>query len=123
MQNYAGEKVYIAIDHPPLIRGEVLPDYWCRVDVEGNYYIFLAQLPAKDLKYPLYSGQSFADSSMTLELSFQMQNIEIEETVVFNPYQSLMLKVSSVGKLEYLDINYVPKDPVVRPIEKQKMYF
>ena len=111
------------IDHPPLIRGEVLPDYWCRVDVEGNYYIFLAQLPAKDLKYPLYSGQSFADSSMTLELSFQMQNIEIEETVVFNPYQSLMLKVSSVGKLEYLDINYVPKDPVVRPIEKQKMYF
>ena len=72
---------------------------------------------------PATFRQSFADSSMTLELSFQMQNIEIEETVVFNPYQSLMLKVSSVGKLEYLDINYVPKDPVVRPIEKQKMYF
>ncbi len=111
------------VNHSPFISGEVIPDYWCRVDKNGNYYIFLAQMKAKDLKYPLYSGQAYTDTSIILDLNFKMGKIKREEKVVFKPYQSVLLKISPTGNLEYLDINYIPKDPLVRPKEKQKMYF
>jgi hypothetical protein len=34
-----------------------------------------------------------------------------------------MVKITPKGKLEFVDITYIPKDPVVRPREEQKMYF
>ena len=33
------------IDHPPLISGDSIPEYWCRVERDGTHYIFLAQWP------------------------------------------------------------------------------
>ena len=51
------------IDHPPLIQGDNLPEYWCRVEEDGTHYLFLAQGPSKDLKYPVYSGQSHMEKS------------------------------------------------------------
>ncbi|MCI4668880.1 MAG: hypothetical protein MRZ79_12155 [Bacteroidia bacterium] len=111
------------VAHNPLISGERLPDYWCKVDEKGNHYLFLAQLPAKDLKYPVYSGQSFMDQIDTVELDFFVNGFHFKKALEFRPYQSLMLKIGHRGKVELMDINYRPKDPVVRPKEKQRMYF
>lgn len=111
------------IDHPPFIQGDSVPEYWCRVGEDGNYYVFLAQMPARDLVYPVYSGQSFMDQSDFKELTLNINGHTIKRNFEFKPYQSLMLKISPEGDLEFLDINFVPKDPEVRPREEQRMYF
>ena len=47
----------------PLISGTEIPAYWSKIDDNGNQYIFLAQSRAKNLVYPVYSGQSFMQTS------------------------------------------------------------
>lgn len=111
------------INHLPLIQGDSLPAYWCRVDDNGNYYVFLAQNKSKDLVYPVYSGQSIMKESDFSELTININGKSITERFEFKPYQSLMLKVSSKGDLEFMDISFNPKEPIVRPREEQKMYF
>ncbi|MEM9984087.1 MAG: glycosyl hydrolase [Bacteroidota bacterium] len=111
------------MDHPPLLHGDSLPDHWCRVEADGSHLIFLAQWPAKDLKYPVYAGQSFMDQSDFTDLTLFVNGHKIQERVEFKPYQSVMLRVSPEGKVEYVDISFVPKDPEVREREEQRMYF
>ena len=117
------ENFHEVIDHPPLIQGDSIPDYWCRVDPDGTHYLFLAQFPAKNLEYPVYSGQSFMKSSDFQELTIKIQDKTIKQKFEFKPYQSLMLKITPKGEMEMVDITFVPKDPVVRPREKQRMNF
>ena len=82
----------------------------------------MAQWNAKDLKYPIYSGQSYADSSSFHTFNFSINGKQFEQTIEFKPYQSILLKVSS-NKVEELDIEFIPKDPSIRTREPQKMYF
>ncbi len=122
LKNVSGE-FQTLIKHPALIQGDSLPDYWCRITKDGTRYLFLAQWPAKNLKYPVYSGQSFASESKFMDFNIfhdnKIQNLKIE----FKPYQSVMLKLSPKGRISFVDISYVPKDPVIRPREPQRMNF
>ncbi|MDX1476801.1 MAG: glycosyl hydrolase [Saprospiraceae bacterium] len=111
------------VTHPPLIQGDSIPDYWCRVKSDGTHYLFLAQWPAKDLAYPVYSGQSLMDTSQFAELSLHVNGHSIQHRFEWQPYQSLLLKIAPDGTWEQMDITFVPKDPVVRPREQQRMYF
>jgi hypothetical protein len=111
------------IDHPPLIEAQDLPDYWCRVEDDGTHYIFLAQKPSKDLKYPVYSGQSFMDQSYLQEIDFYVNGKSISLNLEFKPYQSIIIKVSKDGEIEYPDINFLPKNPIIKPREQQRMHF
>jgi len=111
------------IHHAPLIEGDSLPDYWCRVEKDGTAYLFLAQALSKDLRYPVYSGQSLMKQSSFKDLTINFNGKKFKQKFEFKPYQSLMLKITPGGKLEFIDISFVPKDPVVRPKEEQKMYF
>jgi hypothetical protein len=111
------------VDHDPLIRGERIPGYWCREADDGIHYLFLAQWPSKDLKYPIYSGQSFMDQSDFSDLTIYVNGHTITQTFEFKPYQSLMLRISADGQFEYEDITFAPNDPVIRPREEQRMYF
>ncbi len=111
------------IGHPPLIKGDSLPDHWCRIDESGNKYLFLAQWPSKNLEYPVYSGQSFSQETKTMNFTLysngKLQDVKLQ----FDPYQSILLKISPTGVITQEDIRYYPKPPVVKPKEKQKMYF
>lgn len=111
------------IDHPPLIQGDSIPDYWCRVSKDGTHYLFLAQRLSKDLKYPVYSGQSIMEKSDFLDLKLHIKGKTIAQKFEFKPYQSLLLKIDADGKVEEMDITFVPKTPIVREREKQRMYF
>jgi hypothetical protein len=122
MQNVSDEFQQVA-DHPPLIQGDSVPDYWCRVLDDGAHYLFLAQLPSKDLKYPVYSGQSLMDRSDFRELTLNINGNAIKKNIEFGPYQSLMLKITARGEVEFIDIHFIPKQPVVRPREEQRLYF
>lgn len=111
------------VEHKPLLEGKQLPSYWARVLENGSLLLFLAQLSAKEVVYPVYSGDSFMDSSDTLELNINYRNHSIEKRIIFKPYQSVMLNISATGEVEYIDIDFVPKDPIIRAKEEQRMYF
>jgi hypothetical protein len=111
------------VQHPPLIQGDSLPEYWCRVANDGTFYLFLAQPLSKDLKYPVYSGQSLMKQSVFRELTLNINGKVIRKKFEFKPYQSLMLKIAPNGKMDFVDISFIPKDPIVRPHEPQKTYF
>ncbi len=111
------------IDHPPLIQGDSIPAYWCRREKDGTLYLFIAQPFSKDVTYPIYSGQSFMDSSIFREYTLHVNGKTIKQNFEFKPYQSLVLKVSPRGRLNFVDISFVPKDPVVRPKEMQRTFF
>ncbi|HUM46795.1 MAG TPA: glycosyl hydrolase [Chitinophagales bacterium] len=111
------------VQHPPLIQGDSLPEYWCRVEQDGTYYLFLSQPLSKDLQYPVYSGQSLMKQSEFRDLELYVNGKTIRQKFEFKPYQSLMLKITPNGEIETIDITFIPKDPVVLPHEQQKTYF
>lgn len=111
------------IDHPAFIRGDSLPEYWCRTMEDGTKYLFLAQWPSKNLQYPVYSGQSIATETKTMEFTLHVNGKQKKIKVEFKPYQSVMLEIRPNGKIKEMDIAFIPKTPVVRPREVQKMYF
>ena len=111
------------IGHPALIQGDSLPEYWCRSNKDGSKYLFLAQWPSKNLQYPVYSGQSLATESKTMHVTLHANGKTRDLKLEFKPYQSLMLKIAPDGSIEFLDIGFVPKTPIVRPREVQRMYF
>ena len=111
------------IDHPALIQGDSLPEYWCRTTKDGTHYIFLAQWASKNLQYPIYSGQSLATESKKMDFKLNFNGKTQKINIEFEPYQSVMLKITPKGKIEFVDISFLPKTPIVRPREVQKMYF
>lgn len=111
------------VAHKPLVEGVELPDYWCRKMDDGSILLFLAQPLAKTVAYPMYSGQSFMTRPDSVELTLNFNGHAIKKTFEFNPYQSLMVKIKANGKLIYENIEFVPKDPVIRPRELQKTFF
>lgn len=111
------------IDHPPLISGERIPDYWCRQEMDGSVIFFLAQPLSVDLHYPIYSGQSLMTQSEFRDLTFTIHGKSISQHVEFKPYQSVVLRISPKGEIRYEDITFIPRDPLVRPREPQKTYF
>ena len=117
------QKFEQVVQHPPILQGDSLPEYWCRVEKDGTHYLFLAQPFSKDLKYPVYSGQSLMKQSVFRELTLCINGKTIRQKFEFKPYQSLMLKITADGEMEFVDITFIPKDPIVRPRESQKMYF
>lgn len=111
------------IHHPPLIQGDSIPDYWCRVEEDGSHLLFLAQPLCTGLTYPLFSGQSLMKQSVYRKLKFTIDGKTITHNVEFKPYQSVMLKIGTTGMVDLIDITFLPKEPLVRPKEPQKMYF
>ncbi|MCS6991672.1 MAG: hypothetical protein NZL95_07400, partial [Chitinophagales bacterium] len=111
------------IGHAPLVAGDSIPEYWCRVDKDGTHYLFLAQPLAYDLQYPIYSGQSFMDKPTRRKLTLTVHGKTITYDFEFQPYQSILAKIGPEGKLELVDINFRPRDPVIRPREPQRTYF
>jgi hypothetical protein len=57
------------------------------------------------------------------EVSFNYAGKSIQKRIAFKPYQSVALKLTRDGSLKFLDIEYIPEHPIVRPKEPQKSYF
>lgn len=107
----------------PLLSGDQLPEYWARVSVQGDTYLFLAQPKSKSLMYPIYSGQSFANNCEKRKLNICVNGIQKKYKVKFRPYESVILKISEDGEISQVKIDYLPNDPIIRPREKQRMNF
>jgi len=121
LSNVSGNFGEVAVN-PPLLEGDNLPAYWSRV-LNQELFIFFAHPLAKDLKYPITSGQSFTDESIFREILLTVNGKTIDVQLEFQPYQSLMLKIAEDGNISFLDIGFVPKDPVIKPKTPQRMNF
>jgi len=95
----------------PLVEGDSLPDFWCRKDGK-NYYLFFANPKSQNLKLPLTYGQSLCNETIDKNIRINLNNIQMPYELRFKPYQSLMLKINDKGKIEAVNIEYVPPTPI-----------
>jgi hypothetical protein len=98
----------------PLVKGDSLPDFWCRRDGD-EYYFFIANPRSMDLHLPLKYGQSLSSGVIRRNLTFNVNGRELKTIVEFRPYQSVMLKIGKQGDPEYQDISYDPPVPMTIP--------
>ncbi|MCX6244281.1 MAG: glycosyl hydrolase [Bacteroidetes bacterium] len=98
----------------PLVKGDSLPEFWCRRDGE-EYYFFIANPKSMNLHLPLKYGQSLSSGAVRRDLTFNVNGRELKTIVEFRPYQSVMLQIGKQGNPEYLDISYDPPVPVTIP--------
>jgi len=96
----------------PFISGNPIPRHWCRKD--GNaLYIFFPNPKADRLKFPMEYGQSLENEIKELSITINYAGKTFDTKLVFEPYQSLLLKIEN-GRIDDIDIRFIPKTPVVR---------
>ena len=99
------------VQDPPLVRGHDAPDFWCRV-VDDELLFFFGHPASRGLTYPMKYGRAALAGSTRRQIRFGTGGPELglELVLEFLPQQSLLLRVSKTGRVEQLDISYIPPD-------------
>jgi hypothetical protein len=108
------DNVVTAVDQlglgAPFLEGADPPEYWCRRDGDALVQ-FVAHPLSKTVTYPLPYGQAWSAGpvrwSGRLNTGARSRAIEL----VFEPYQSLLLRVEADGGVTYEDIALDVKPP------------
>jgi len=95
-----------------LVAGENLPDFWARID-GSETIIFFANPRAQNLHLPLHYGQALANKDVERPVEITVGGRTIAMTLVFKPYQSILLTIDGNGTPSFADITFQPKTPVV----------
>lgn len=93
---------------PPLVKGQNLPDFWCRV-ADQDYYIFFAHPIAQNLHYPISYQQSATNKIIKRHVAIRTNRGYRKTRLVFKPYQSVVLKISGNGFIKPISINFSPR--------------
>jgi hypothetical protein len=102
----------VVVNHLPLVQGKNLPDFWCR-KTKDKYIFFFANPKAQNLHLPLMYGQSLNTTPTKMDVIFNIEGKQIPYQLVFEPYQSVVLKIDVSGRIDQQDIKFIPKTPVV----------
>jgi hypothetical protein len=94
----------------PLVEGDHLPSFWCR-EVKGVHYFFFAHPLAANLKLPVDYGFSKCEVTFSIPVKFNIGEHKILDTLRFEPYQSLLIKIDDHAHIENIDIVYFPPEP------------
>jgi len=94
----------------PLVEGDHLPDFWCRV-YQGDYYLFFAHPKAQGLHYPMRYGESYIAETVRIPITINLGTFKVDYELVFEPYQSVLIQVAPEGEIEVLDIQFSPSVP------------
>ena len=96
----------------PFISGNKTTRHWCRKDGE-TVYVFFPNPKADRIKFPMGYGQSLETETKhsLVNLNYGAKSYKLD--LAFEPYQSLLYKIEN-GKIEKIDIGFVPKIPVVK---------
>ncbi|MCS7061247.1 MAG: glycosyl hydrolase [Anaerolineae bacterium] len=89
--------VYIdkrVIPSPPLVAGEDLPDYFCRVD-DDAYLFFFAHPDAQGLRYPMRYGHWRRADVLQRTIWLNTHGVARRITLSFAPAQSILLRVTA----------------------------
>jgi hypothetical protein len=96
----------------PLIEGDFIPEFWCR-ELDGDLLIFFSHPMTRAIGYPLRYGQSFCETKMQIPVIVNYAGRKTNLSLVFEPYQSLLMRLSSGGSAGFEDIFFKPEKPVV----------
>ena len=96
--------------HPPLIEGADIPEFWVRC-VDDELLIFFAHPKSLDLAYPMTIGQSLCDETVVRDLQLNAFAREIPLKLEFAPYQALLMRIAPSGKIREENIAYEPPPP------------
>ena len=97
---------------PPLVSGRDAPDFWCRV-VDDELLFFFGHPVSRGLTYPLGYRQSARAQRVRRDLKFNLGSSAnvFDLSIEFGPCESVLLRVSRSGRVERLDLGYVPPTP------------
>lgn len=98
----------------PLVSGPDLPWYWAR-QAGDELLIFFAHPLARGVRYPLAYGQSFCEGTVERPVTLHVGAESRQTTLVFEPYQSLLVRVTPNGRVEPVDVTYRPETPTREP--------
>jgi hypothetical protein len=94
----------------PLVDGTDLPFYWAREGAR-ELLIFFAHPLAREVRYPMTYGQSYCGGPVERTVTLHYGEVSRQVTLRFEPYQSIMLRMSRDGEIGLLDIGYAPEPP------------
>ena len=94
----------------PLVAGADLPMFWARAGVR-ELLIFFAHPLTREVRYPMRYGQSYCDGPVERRVTLHYGGHTRELTLRFEPYQSLMVRMSLDGEVGLLDLGYQPDPP------------
>jgi len=99
---------------PPLVSGHDAPDFWCRV-VDDELLFFFGHPASRGLTYPLEYGRAAQAGQTGRDLRFNVggSTPAFELSLKFGQCESLLLRVSRTGRVERLDLGYMPPAPVM----------
>jgi hypothetical protein len=96
----------------PLVDGEDIPPFWARRTAE-SLYLFFAHPKARALRYPMRYGQSLCREQVVRRVAVELDGVPHQLDLVFEPYQSLLVRASRAEGIQFVDIEYRPPEPVV----------
>jgi hypothetical protein len=98
----------------PLVTGDDLPPFWARRTADA-LYLFFAHPKARELRYPMAYGQSRCRERMTRRIAIDFEGARRLFDLVFEPYQSLLVRISRASGVQLVDIEYRPPEPARSP--------
>jgi hypothetical protein len=94
----------------PLVTGRDLPPFWARKT--SNYtYFFFAHPKAREVRYPMPYGSSRFSMPLVRRVRLHSGAASTEVELVFEPYQSLLVRISTNGDVDFIDTAYRPPEP------------
>jgi hypothetical protein len=96
----------------PIVSGKDVPPFWARRTAEA-VYLFFGHPMVRDVRYPLRYGQSFCRDRVARRVGLEFDGRTSTLDLVFEPYQSILTRVSTAGDVKFLDLGYRPPEPVV----------
>ena len=97
---------------PPLVENDSILSFRCRTDGH-NALIFFPNPRVEKIKYPISYGESFQESVIERKIVVHFNGKSHEMNLQFKPYQSLLLKIDENGNVNFEDIQFEPKIPVI----------
>ncbi len=95
----------------PLVSGDGLPPCWARQLADYTDFFF-ANPKAVEVRYPMPFGLSFCQETVRRRVTLRAGSSAADVELVFEPYQSLLVRLSAKGAVESLDCRYRPPDPL-----------
>jgi hypothetical protein len=95
----------------PVVCGEDLPPYWARKTATDTDFFF-AHPRAADVRYPMPYGFSKCADTVGRRVILQSPKASVDVELVFEPYQSLLLRLSQKGEITPIDCRYCPPIPL-----------
>jgi hypothetical protein len=95
----------------PMVAGREIPEFWCRQDGDEHIFFF-AHPKASRISYPMEFGQSHTRETVRREVTISVGNTQVDTTLEFPPYHSLLLTVSN-GRVVHEELDYCPSEPLL----------